>query len=330
MKNVLLSIIIPHYNESVEIVEPLFHSINDQVLVNFEDIEVIFIQDGDIGVISEDFVKSSLSNIKKIVYRQNKHNRGVSFSRNKGIALSEGKYLLFIDSDDSLLSRTALARAFKELDGTEYVAFEWLYVPYWDLNLMNFDNVSSKTCREGTNIHAKFFLRKFLIENQIYFNEELTCHEDTYFVGSNVLLSKSKKFIQEPLVWYGYNPNSLTRINRGLNAKKTWYMFHISLMNLFTKLEENNSDELNWIVFQSAVYSYYEFCSPLWEAIPDEREKAFAAFKEVMTRFKKYFLDTDIVENYHWFDDMYRSVVNGKYTLEVSFSDFMKQVYMDE
>lgn len=91
-----VSIIIPVYN-SEKYIRKCLNSIRNQTYKNYE---VIVLNDG-----SKD---NSLAELKK--YKQefqdfnlmiiDKENEGIAKTRNKGIELSSGKYLMFIDNDD--------------------------------------------------------------------------------------------------------------------------------------------------------------------------------------------------------------------------------------
>lgn len=92
--DIKISVVIPVYNGEVNLHKSLT-SIKKQTLINFE---VIIINDGSIDrtqEIIEDFKK----NDHRFKYYCQK-NSGVAASRNKGIELSKGKYIVFADSDD--------------------------------------------------------------------------------------------------------------------------------------------------------------------------------------------------------------------------------------
>jgi len=96
----LISIIIPAYNAEGSI-ENTLSSI--QIQSYAKDIEVIIIDDGSSDntvFVVNDFMRSN--NLKIKIFSQ--MNAGEGNARNKGIELSNGKYLLFLDSDDILIA----------------------------------------------------------------------------------------------------------------------------------------------------------------------------------------------------------------------------------
>ena len=96
----MLSIVIPCYNCEKNIL-PCYASIKRALI--FSDIneyEIILINDG-----SNDDTERVLNNINKEdnrTYIITQENKGVSSARNKGIEVSKGEYISFIDSDDTI------------------------------------------------------------------------------------------------------------------------------------------------------------------------------------------------------------------------------------
>ncbi|VAX38082.1 hypothetical protein MNBD_UNCLBAC01-1348 [hydrothermal vent metagenome] len=89
------SIIIPTYNRK----EFLKITINSVLQQTFDNFELIIVDDGSSDY-THDFVKG-LSD-KRIVYEY-QENRGVSAARNRGIKLSRGDWVVFLDSDDKFV-----------------------------------------------------------------------------------------------------------------------------------------------------------------------------------------------------------------------------------
>lgn len=92
----LVSIIIPTFNRS----HYIKRAINSVLNQTYENIEIIIVDD-----CSNDDTMSIIKSFrdKKIHYYRNTKNRGASFSRNKALAFSKGKYINFLDDDDVLL-----------------------------------------------------------------------------------------------------------------------------------------------------------------------------------------------------------------------------------
>lgn len=89
-----VTIIVPIYNAE-KTLEKCITSILNQT---YDNLEIILINDGS-NDNSEQIIKKYKD--KRIVYIKNK-NKGVSATRNEGIEISTGEFILFVDSDDYL------------------------------------------------------------------------------------------------------------------------------------------------------------------------------------------------------------------------------------
>ena len=89
-----VSIIIPCYNCEKYIIKTLESAVSQ----DYTNIEIIVINDG-----STDNCSSVVKTIKDDrVHLIEQENQGVSFSRNKGLALAKGEFIVFLDADDLL------------------------------------------------------------------------------------------------------------------------------------------------------------------------------------------------------------------------------------
>ncbi len=109
MSNVICSIIMPTFNTKEEYLRDAIESILAQTEKNFE---FIIIDDGSTGNDSE--IVSSY-NDKRIRLYKNDKNKGISFTLNRAISLSKGRYIMRMDSDDiSLGNRLETMISFME------------------------------------------------------------------------------------------------------------------------------------------------------------------------------------------------------------------------
>ncbi|MCM8786962.1 MAG: glycosyltransferase family 2 protein [Candidatus Omnitrophica bacterium] len=92
------SVIVPTYNRKF-FLKIAIESILSQT---FEDYEIIIIDDGSTDkteLLIKDLIKKSFIAREKIKYIYQEH-KGVSFARNLGVMLANGKFICFLDSDD--------------------------------------------------------------------------------------------------------------------------------------------------------------------------------------------------------------------------------------
>ncbi|EGP5055427.1 glycosyltransferase family 2 protein, partial [Enterococcus faecium] len=90
-----VSVIVPVYNRELTI-ERTIKSVLNQTFRNFE---LIIVNDGSIDGSLETVTDYAKKDNRIKVFSQN--NSGVSMARNKGIRKALGKYICFLDSDDT-------------------------------------------------------------------------------------------------------------------------------------------------------------------------------------------------------------------------------------
>ncbi len=86
-----MSVVVPTFNRAHCLGETL-ESIAGQ---SFHDFELIVVDDG-----STDATRSVVTGFPGVRYERLKENAGVSAARNRGIALAQGEFICFLDSDD--------------------------------------------------------------------------------------------------------------------------------------------------------------------------------------------------------------------------------------
>ncbi len=94
----LVSIIIPVYNDERNVAA----AIDSALSQTLKDVEVIVVDDG-----STDSTPEVLKRYEGRIVSIRQENRGLAGARNTGIGASHGKYLCFLDSDDTFLVRKA-------------------------------------------------------------------------------------------------------------------------------------------------------------------------------------------------------------------------------
>jgi len=154
--NPLVSIIMPVYNR-VDIVESAIDSVLEQTYSN---IELIIVDDG-----SDDGSKELLESLndQRIRLLHNDSCKGVSNSRNKGLSVAKGKYIAYLDSDNTWDSRyiAAMVGAFIELPDAE--------VLYSGQLLFKGDSEKPYAVRFGS-------FNKSLLTNRNYIDLNALCH----------------------------------------------------------------------------------------------------------------------------------------------------------
>lgn len=95
MDDIKVSVIVPVYNQ-MEYIKTCILSIQNQTL---KDIEIICVDDASSDE-TPDIIGEFMRQDRRIRYRRNECNLGPGLSRNVGLDMAKGKYLIFLDSDD--------------------------------------------------------------------------------------------------------------------------------------------------------------------------------------------------------------------------------------
>ena len=107
-KEIAISVIVPTFNLEKYIKECVDSVLNQ----SFKNFEIILVDDG-----SDDdtkkIIKYYIEHEEKtdIILLENEENRGAGYSRNRGLNIARGKYLLFLDGDD-MLEHNALEKLY--------------------------------------------------------------------------------------------------------------------------------------------------------------------------------------------------------------------------
>lgn len=227
-----VSIIIPLYNNKIYI-EKCISSILNQ---NYKNYEIIIIDDGstDNGY---EFIKQNFLNKNIKLLRQ--ENKGPSAARNKGIDISDGEWIMFLDSDD-YLKANALEKLINESENSDLIIAGWIgiynkisvyYGP--DLNCVldakELEDLVSSLISNGTlykNRHsyipsiegpvAKLYSSKIIKKNNILFQENIRYGEDVIFNFEYLQYCKSVKTINEGVYCAIRHTDSLSNTNKNL------------------------------------------------------------------------------------------------------------------
>ena len=298
-----ISVIIPVFN-SESFLERCLNSVINQT---FKKIEIIIINDGStdnsLSIINQYQKKDS----RIIVFNQ--ENKGISFTRNKGIQLSNSELIYFIDSDDEIALET-LEYMFNKLkeDDADIVHSLITHVDdkcekvqkIHNLYKKDFDyikeilmfNISSCT---PINLYKKsLFIEKYLFfpENQYY--EDSAMMLKLFFYAKNIAII-DKSFYK----YYRNIPNSIT--TQSSNKHISDVIIGLSQIKEF--LEKTNIYDKNEIYFlirvKRTLVNYILFLN---QSIKNKNEKIekirylWQLFKE-----KKYFNSSPEVLLYFYF-----------------------------
>lgn len=209
MDSIKVSVIIPIYN-SEEYLESCINSVLSQKYSNFE---LLLINDGSTDRSGEISDKFATQDFRIKVFH--KANGGVSTARNLGVSKALGKWICFIDSDDTVNSNYLQDFVL----GVQSYNCDFVvhgFIKYLDNNQSTSDKVFSRT--EFINqFHlyplgpvCKFFCNDILRTKQVVFSEDLSYGEDTLFVLDYLKECNSVLYLNGNNYSYNKVPNSLS------------------------------------------------------------------------------------------------------------------------
>lgn len=219
----LFSIIVPVYNAE----KTIRHCLDSILAQQFKDFEIIIINDGSTDNTLD--ILDEYSNKDTRIKLYSFDNSGVSITRQRGIALSTGEYLLFVDSDDSIKSELLqnLYTTIVEFNSPDIIRYQASLINdaiYKDHNRYNYFNQSNcelsgmEALRMWSIPNKKYavywlFAFKKIIFSHVLFMPNLRCYEDVALIP--LLIASAERTVTINYIGYTYlcnNANSLTNI----------------------------------------------------------------------------------------------------------------------
>lgn len=292
-----LSIIIPRYTETEREIFPLLSSINTQVGIDFSDIEVIISNDGT-NLLDENFLNIFNMDLKQIILDKN---CGPGVARQAGLDIAKGNYVIFCDADDVFHNVGVLNALIQEALKTD----PDILVTSWLEEIMDGEKHTYITHEyENTWMHGKLLKRKFLVENNIRFHNELRVHEDSYFLCIAASYSKNSRFLPITSYVWKYNKNSITRCNDSSYTYDSIPEFIKACCLAHKEIEKYHPEEMEYKIVQFTLYNYFCFHQPGWQ-IPEHKkylkdaENAFVKFITPMWDYWKNASSENIANIYN-------------------------------
>lgn len=218
----LVSIIMPSYN-SEEFIE---ESIQSVLLQSYKNIELIIVDD-----LSNDNSINIIKEIQKKDHRitliKNTINLGASKSRNRGISISQGRFIAFLDSDDIWKQNKLEIQIHEMLNSNAALSFT-------SYEIFNKETKNTKLAKIKNQINY----------NQLLKNNIIGCSTVTYDrdkIGTVYMSTKSKREdfatwlnilkmipfatgIETPLTTYRVHKNQSSS-NKIKMAKENWHLY---------------------------------------------------------------------------------------------------------
>ena len=169
-----ISIIIPHWTEPMRVGRKLLDMLKLQRGIDFREIEVILVSDGEENMIPPEELRGYPYQITTTAIPR----RGVSAARNAGLELAGGEWIRFCDFDDTFTGIYCLREILGAIRESGS-GFDLLWHPFYVEDAAG--NLSMRDW-EPVMLHGKWFRRSFLMEHGIRFPERLRYSEDSAFL----------------------------------------------------------------------------------------------------------------------------------------------------
>lgn len=215
MKDILVSIIIPVYNDE-NYIDICVKSVISQTYSN---IEIILVDDGSTdasSILCDDWATKD----KRILVLHQK-NSGVSSARNSGIEYASGKWIMFVDADDiidhelviDLVNAITEMKTKTSVSGYRRFVNRVQFQP--DFKTEKVDNLllstdEIKNIRQGYFCWGILFDKEILDTNHLRFNTELKNLEDVYFVSLYFMFIQNVGYIRKQSYYYRITAGSIT------------------------------------------------------------------------------------------------------------------------
>ena len=274
------SIIIPVYNVEkylTKCVESIFAQ-------TFTDYELILVDDGSTdnsGIICDSFAAKN-----KAVKVVHKPNGGASASRNAGVNAAQGEYIVFMDSDDYILSEHFLEKIHNKIGVSDILLYkhqkfidgttELLPCSYSYSYIKENDSYVDKVCKLVKNdafygmAWIKTIKRSLLTENGIQFEVGLV-GEDMDWNYHLITHVSSIEVIDEPFIAYRQRANSVTT---SLKLKNLVDFIYI-LQKWSRKVNEEIADETLKKALFGSMAKYYSNLLITYNRVIDDNKKQY-------------------------------------------------------
>lgn len=204
----LFSVIVPVYNAE----QTIEKCINSILVQSVEDFELILIDDGSAD--SSLLICQNYASRDSRIILFSQSNKGVSSARNKGIELSSGDYLVFVDSDDYV--DPDYLSAFMTNDPADLIVGGYIFeamdgnskkiVSYPDETILIEKDYSAlrEPFVEGrlNTVWGKAFKRSLVFAGSVFFYDEINMGEDTLFVVKFLKYTSEVSFISNSKYHY--------------------------------------------------------------------------------------------------------------------------------
>ena len=291
-----LDIIVTHYKEPWIVGKGLFDSIAMQRMVNFDDIRVILVNDGEENA----FAELNPYEYPFIIQQMSIPHGGVSKARNAGLDASDADWVMFCDFDDGFSNIYGLYLIFCAMNEDKYDTLWSCFTE--ETKDENGKMVLVNHDRDWVFIHGKAHRRQYLVDKGIRFHEKLTIHEDVFFTMLTQVLADDERVasIKTPFYVWKWNGNSVVRKDMEKFTDDYILMTYDHLIRQRIALTEefirrNEMHHAVTAIVKTVVEAYYDCQQFTWRKAENKEllHKAENWFAAYLKRYAGYYVKAD-------------------------------------
>jgi len=300
-----ISIIIPHYKEKENIIDFNLKMISLQQDIDFNDIEVVIVND---GPESYKFPSKYLKSFSPLYIRQLnlEKNVGPGLARQYGIDNTNSDYIMFIDVDDgfsSVISLYNYLKVMRDHPDADLIEADFIYETLESIDSMNL-KVERNTMSKNTWLHSKLFKREFLKKYDIHFLEDVRLSEDVAFCTMMTVKDIKRYFIPYDCYFYKTYNNKSSLTKKYSQDKIRLSHIDASIKSFdFCKKHKENYEELDKKLFKTLTYCYFLLYSD-WDNENNKKEFTNMLLHMFVDNFNIYNQLTEEEKAYSYLDQL--------------------------
>ena len=288
-----VSVIIPVYNTQ-KYLGPCMDSVVNQSL---REIEIVCVNDGSTDGSLEMLCEYAKKDDRITVYGQ--ENCGLSVTRNRGLEHASGKYVYFMDSDDTL-EENALERLYECCEEAQLDALYFDALSVYENEEIKKENpqFGKYYIREGhypkecsgremftlmrsageyrVNMGIQFFSREYLEEENLRFQPGIL-HEDNDFTFRSMLLANKTGYVNETFFHRRIRGRSIMTAETGVFNVYGYFKSFLAMLDFTEKMEF--PEEMAEVLYNT-IESVLNCAKKGYSELPDNEKYAFTKLEE--------------------------------------------------
>ncbi|OYQ64846.1 glycosyltransferase [Aerococcus sp. 1KP-2016] len=317
-----VSIIVPIYN----VMDQLQRCLDSIANQTFENFEVILLNDGSTDE-SASVAKKICQNNSKFTYTEHE-NMGLGPTRNKGIELATGEYLMFVDSDD-FLELDAIQTLYESISSKNSDISCGNFKFYFDDKKLNFvnGNIKKEDYINLENMSLEDFSKKYYLSRVYSYSAWDKMYRKEFITNNNIVFGDNKKIFAEDnyfqlqiilnkptisftdKVIYNYYQRSNSIMN---TFKPNLIERQINMIALLDEENKNNRDD-----FFTYILAPLTLETIIMEAIN---------MKDDPNRITKYKISMEKLRSYYLFNEAIKNML--RYKVYSLYSGFNKKLFI--